>query len=381
MIDLKLAETFDNDVIFVSEFLTAERKWAFNFCDNWENQHKTADKDIEFFKTIRTYKEVVQKESSTSSFKTANVAMLQRQTQNEKKKNNKNNKTDKRNVKKNDRKCLCLKMHLFEECDYICKTTRSCEWKENKKIRMRQRLKIIEAYKVIKNVSDTNFLDEITEKMIKKRQQKLDDQSKRQKNCQNDEEKFRFNNMTASSEYNSLLKTMIYDSECSDHFTYDKDRFIDEIRSACEWVKTSEDFMLIEKYDTMLINAKLSEQNRRLLFEDTAYISFIDVTLMSNIKLIKQKFNKCSRTNTLMKMKSKKKICDIQMRYNLLILESAEENSEMTTNFVQSRTTAKATLWVWHLRLEHCHSTIIEKLKVLNKKITVKKEEKFKTIK
>jgi hypothetical protein len=99
---------------------------------------------------------------------------------------------------------------------------------------MRQRLKIIEAYKVIKNVSDTNFLDEITEKMIKKRQQKLDDQSKRQKNCQNDEEKFRFNNMTASSEYNSLLKTMIYDSECSDHFTYDKDRFIDEIRSACE---------------------------------------------------------------------------------------------------------------------------------------------------
>ena len=41
---------------------------------------------------------------------------------------------------------------------------------------MRQRLKIIEIYKVIKNVSDTNFLDEITEKMIKKRQQEFDDQ-------------------------------------------------------------------------------------------------------------------------------------------------------------------------------------------------------------
>jgi hypothetical protein len=50
-------------------------------------------------------------------------------------------------------------MHLFEECDYICKATRSCEWKENKKIRneMRQRLKIIETYKVIKNVFDTKF--------------------------------------------------------------------------------------------------------------------------------------------------------------------------------------------------------------------------------
>jgi hypothetical protein len=75
--------------------------------------------------------------------------------------------------------------------------------------------------------------------MIKKRQQKLDDQSKRQKNRQNenrqnDEEKFRFDNMTASSEYNLLFKTMIYDSECSDHLTYDKDRFINEIRSACE---------------------------------------------------------------------------------------------------------------------------------------------------
>jgi uncharacterized iron-regulated protein len=102
---------------------------------------------------------------------------------------------------------------------------------------MRQRLKIIETYKVIKNVSDTNFLNEIIEKMIKKRQQKLDDQFKRQKkneNRQNDEEEFRFDNMTASSEYNSLFKTMIYDSECSDHLTYDKDRFIDEIRSACE---------------------------------------------------------------------------------------------------------------------------------------------------
>jgi hypothetical protein len=93
---------------------------------------------------------------------------------------------------------------------------------------------------------------------------------------------------------------------------------------------------------------------------------------MFSIKLIKQEFDKCSRINTLMKMKSKKKICDIQMRYNLLILESVED-SEMTTNFVQSRTTAKATFWVWHFRLEHCHSTIIKKLKVL-KDITVKKK-------
>jgi hypothetical protein len=137
--------------------------------------------------------------------------------------------------------------------------------------------------------------------------------------------------------------------------------------------------MLIERYDTMLVNAKLNDKNRRLLFDNTVYISFTDVILIFSIKLIKQRFDRCSRTNTLMKMNSKKKICDILMRYNLLILED-DKNNEMIANFVQSRTIAKATSWVWHLRLEHCHSTIIEKLKVL-KDITVKKEEESKTIK
>jgi hypothetical protein len=102
---------------------------------------------------------------------------------------------------------------------------------------MRQRLKTIETYKAIKDVFDTNFLNEITEKIVRKRQQEFFDDSnqnqKRQKNRQNDDEEFRFENMT-SSEYNSLNKAMIYDSECSDHLIFDKDRFIDEIRSACE---------------------------------------------------------------------------------------------------------------------------------------------------
>jgi hypothetical protein len=104
---------------------------------------------------------------------------------------------------------------------------------------MRQRLKIIETYKTIKDVSNTNFLNEITEKIVRKRQQEFFDDSqsnqnqKRQKNRQKDEEEFRFENMTSSG-YNSLNKAVIYDSDCSDHLIFDKDRFIDEIRSACE---------------------------------------------------------------------------------------------------------------------------------------------------
>ncbi len=37
IISLKLADTFDDDVIFVSEFLRAERRWTSTFCDNWKN--------------------------------------------------------------------------------------------------------------------------------------------------------------------------------------------------------------------------------------------------------------------------------------------------------------------------------------------------------
>jgi hypothetical protein len=37
MISLNLTNTFDDDVIFVSEFLCAERRWAFKFCDTWKN--------------------------------------------------------------------------------------------------------------------------------------------------------------------------------------------------------------------------------------------------------------------------------------------------------------------------------------------------------
>jgi hypothetical protein len=76
MISLKLADTFDDDVIFVSEFLRAERRWASTFCDNWENQLKTAEKSVDFFKITRAYRLVVIRENSSSS-RTANAAILQ----------------------------------------------------------------------------------------------------------------------------------------------------------------------------------------------------------------------------------------------------------------------------------------------------------------
>jgi hypothetical protein len=71
---------------------------------------------------------------------------------------------------------------------------------------------------------------------------------------------FRFENMITSSHINeihSLYKSVIYDSECSDSLTYDRDRFVDEIQSADEWIKTSNELMNVADYETMIVHDKL----------------------------------------------------------------------------------------------------------------------------
>jgi hypothetical protein len=83
MIDSNMIESFDNEIIFVFEFLKVERKWASIFCDNWKIIHNAVDKKIDFFKTIRAYKNAYQIEFSISSFKHVNLATLQEQTQDE----------------------------------------------------------------------------------------------------------------------------------------------------------------------------------------------------------------------------------------------------------------------------------------------------------
>ncbi len=106
MISLNLADTFDDDVIFVNEVLRAERWWALIFCDTWENQLLAAEKSIEFFKTTRAYKIVVNRESSTSSSRAiANAVILQSFTQDQVK-NKSFNQNEQRSINKNkSKKC------------------------------------------------------------------------------------------------------------------------------------------------------------------------------------------------------------------------------------------------------------------------------------
>jgi hypothetical protein len=150
MISLKLADTFDDDVIFVSEFLRAGRRWASTFCDNWENQLKTAEKSVDFFKIIRAYRLIVIRENPSSSSRTANAATLQNVTQKQltkRKSFNQNEQESKKHnhnhsIKRKNEKCICEEKHFFKRCSYIVSFNRKKEWKEDKKIRNEMREQI-----------------------------------------------------------------------------------------------------------------------------------------------------------------------------------------------------------------------------------------------
>jgi hypothetical protein len=60
--------------------------------------------------------------------------------------------------------------------------------------------------------------------------------------------------------------------------------------SAHEMIDTSNDFMLIEEYEIMLVIDRINEKNRRMFFKNIAYVSFIDVILMFVTRLEKQDF-------------------------------------------------------------------------------------------
>jgi hypothetical protein len=89
---------------------------------------------------------------------------------------------------------------------------------------------------------------------------------------------------------NSLWRSVIYDFDCNDSFIYDLNRFVNEITSAQKMIDTSNDFMLIEEYETMLIIDRINEKNRRMFFDNIVYVSFINVILMFVTRFKKQDF-------------------------------------------------------------------------------------------
>ena len=106
-------------------------------------QHEAIEKDLDFFKTIRAYKNVIEtflrKEKMIRDH--ANAATLQKITQNDQK-DDENDESDENKKKKNKKKnknedssassrkkneCLCHEVHRFADCSYIIKFKRKDE--------------------------------------------------------------------------------------------------------------------------------------------------------------------------------------------------------------------------------------------------------------
>jgi hypothetical protein len=162
---------------------------------------------------------------------------------------------------------------------------------------------------------------------------------------------------------NSLWRSVIYDFDCNDALIYDLNRFVNEMTSAHEMIDTSNDFMLIEEYEIMLVIDRINEKNRRMFFDNIVYVSFIDVILMFVTRLKKQDFVWNMFKKALMIKSTDVMICDIEKKHDLFLLKY--RFVEKFVNAVQShkKILAKTIFWNWHLRLKHCRSEMINQLK------------------
>ncbi len=89
---------------------------------------------------------------------------------------------------------------------------------------------------------------------------------------------------------NFLRRSVIYDLNCNDSLIYDLNQFVNEVTFAHKMINTLNDFMLIEEYKIMLVINRINEKNRKMFFDNIAYVSFIDVILMFVTRFKKQDF-------------------------------------------------------------------------------------------
>ncbi len=102
---------------------------------------------------------------------------------------------------------------------------------------------------------------------------------------------FNYANMFINKTFNNFLwRSVIYDLNCNDSFIYDLNRFVNKITFVHELIDIFNDSMMIEKYEIMLMTNHINDKNRRMFFENIAYVSFIDVILMFVTRLKKQDF-------------------------------------------------------------------------------------------
>jgi hypothetical protein len=167
--------------------------------------------------------------------------------------------------------------------------------------------------------------------------------------------------------FNNLLwRSVIYDSNCNDSFIYDLNWFVNEITFAHELIDIFNELIMIEKYEIMLMINHINDKNRRMFFENIAYVSFIDVILMFVTRFRKQDFVCNMYKKILMNKSIDAMICDIEKKHDLFFLKY--RSIEKFVNAIQShkKILAKTIFWNWHLRLKHCRSKMINQLKKID---------------
>jgi hypothetical protein len=165
----------------------------------------------------------------------------------------------------------------------------------------------------------------------KKKNDKKSDSEK--KTTENDISNIKFANMTnlksfkyaslfINKTFNNLLwKSVIYDLNCNDSFMFDLNWFVNEITLTHELIDIFNNSMMIEKYEIMFVTNHINDKNRRMFFENIAYVSFIDVNLMFVTHLKKQEFVWNMYKKTLMIKSIDVIICDIEKKHDLFLLK------------------------------------------------------------
>jgi hypothetical protein len=118
-----------------------------------------------------------------------------------------------------------------------------------------------------------------------------------------------------------LWRSVIYDLNYNDSFIYNLNRFVNKITFVHKLIDISNDFMMIEKYKIMLVINHINNKNRKMFFENIAYMSFIDVILMFVTRFKKQNFVWNIYKKALMNKLIDAMICDIEKKHDLFFLK------------------------------------------------------------
>jgi hypothetical protein len=255
-------------------------------------------------------------------------------------------------TKKNDEKhknkiCICDQTLLFSQCLFIVSVNQSSEWENYIHIRNETKQKVQQKqymFHSIKRVVDTNILDGMISPLKRKKE---DEEEKNKTSSDDDDSHFNYANSafnyanlvfahsTLWITYHSLMNSVIYNSSCSQLWIFDKTRFLKDISFSNDQIKISDDHMQIEEYEIMQVWEQLKSKKIEMTFIKTTYMFICLVTLVSQSKLEKERFDRDSFIKTLIHLKTSKQVYEIKKRFQMQLLEyTSIIKNEMMTNSI-----------------------------------------------